>query len=343
MRRIAQILILAFVAILVIPIFLPDKVEATVERSFEAPASVIFESFNNLNKFSKWESWASPDSLSVQEFFSPYKGKGAGYQWQSNNDKGILTITESIKNLKIHYRIEGFGLGKDSEMTIELVQTDSVNTMIKWNIVSKEINYFSRYYSYFTSDNLKRKMNEGLNRLEKFLKNPPITEKQTESLQPNIISIEQFEGQKLISVLNETTLDNEEIVTAIEESLGLIYSYLTDFLKFSRNEIGNPIVYYDFIDTSAKKAKFHIGYPIDESVKIGEGMEVILIPASKALIYTHRGSYSTIEQSISQMNAYAKTKNLKIEKSFWEEFLNKPKEIKNQKKLLTKIYIPVKE
>lgn len=72
-----------------------------------------------------------------------------------------------------------------------------------------------------------------------------------------MIGTEQFEGQKLISVLNETTFDESEIITATEESFGLIHSYLVDFLKISKADIGNPVSYFDYIDTATKEAKFH--------------------------------------------------------------------------------------
>lgn len=343
MRRIAQILILLFIAVMVTPAFLSNQIEASAQKDIALPAGVIYEDFNNLNKFSKWEPWASADSLSTQEFFSPYKGKGAGYKWETDGNSGILTITKTEKDKKVEYSLEGFGLGKDSEMTVELVPIDSANTTVKWNIKSKKISYFSRYYTYFTSGKLADVMNTGLERLEKFLSASAMTEEQADSLQPGMIGTEQFEGQKLISVLNETTFDQSEIITATEESFGLIHSYLVDFLKIPKADIGNPVSYFDYIDSASKEAKFHSGYPIIESVKLGEGMELVSIPASTALICTHKGSYSTITKTIDEMKAYAKSKNLKLESFFWEEFQNSPKEVKDENELLTKIYIPTKE
>lgn len=343
MRRLAQLLIVLFIALLVVPAFLPDNVEASVEKELKLPAGIIYEDFNNLYEFSKWEPWASADSAAIKEYFAPYKGKGAGYKWVSNKNEGIFTIVSNKKNELINYRLEGFGLGKNSEMTVAFTPVDSVTTQLSWHIESEDIGYFSRYFSYFNSENLKEKMDEGLNKLEVFLKSTTINQEQAKSLQPGMIVNEQFEGQKLICILNETSLDEDEIKTATEESLGLLYSYLTDFLKFGQNELGNPVSYIDYVDIAAKQSKFYTGYPITESVKLGEGMELFSIPANNTLVCIHKGDYTTISQTIDKMKAYAQKNKLKTGMSYWEEYLNDPELVKNKEELLTKIYIPVKE
>jgi len=342
MRRIAQILILLFVAVLAAPAFLSNQIEASAQKDIALPAAVIYEDFNNLNKFSKWEPWASADSLSTQEFFSPYKGKGAGYKWEKEGNSGILTITKTEKNKKVEFSMEGFGLGKDSEMTVELVPIDSANTTVKWNIKSKKISYFSRYYTYFTSGKLAETMNTGLERLEKFLSASAMTEEQADSLQPGMFGTEQFEGRKLISVMNETTFDQNEIITATEESFGLIHSYLTDFLKVNPQEIGNPVSYYEYVDLASKKTKFYCGYPIRESVKLEDGMVLHSIPAGKTLVCIHSGSYETIQTTIDKMKNYAKENKISLGNSYWEEYQNDPEAVKDPSELLTKIYISIK-
>lgn len=342
MRRLAQFLILLFIALLIIPAFLPEKTTASIERVIKQPAGIIFEDFNNLNEFSKWEPWASNDSLAVKEFFSPYKGKGAGYKWSKDNTEGIYTITESIKNELIKYKLEGFGMGKYSEMTTEFTPIDSLTTQLNWKIESGENGYFSRYFNYFTSEKLNEKLNQGFDRLEELLKTSTISTDQAKSLQPGMIVTEEFEGQKLICVQNETGLDEDEIKMATEESFGLIYSYLKDFLKIQGVENSHPVNYVNNTNIADKEIKFYSGYPITESVKPGEGMELFSIPASNTIVCIHKGDYSDINQTLARMKDYAKNNQLKIGGAYWEEYLNDPENINDKDDLLTKIYIPIK-
>jgi len=343
MKRFAQLLILIVLIILIIPLFLPDKISASAEKDFNVPVGIVYEEFNNMKEFSEWEPWTMNDSLAKQEFFAPYRGNGAGYKWESRKDKsGEVTISRSEQNKFIDYKLDGLSLGKSSSMKVEFTQLDLSKTKVKWIVESHEIGYFSRYYSYFTSSKLTENLNEGLTLLEERLKTSSLTPEQATSLVPGMIKTEIFQGDKLITVLNETSLEEDEIKTATEESLGLLYSYLTDFLKVAPQKVGNPVSYYEYVDIAAKKAKFYCGYPITESVKLQDGMTLYSISAGNALVCIHKGSYETIQSTLDNMQKYAAENKITLGNSYWEEYLNDPEVVKDTAKLLTKIYIPIK-
>lgn len=344
MKRIAQLLILLIIALLLIPIFLPKKIEAKVEKEIDKPIGAVFNEFNNLNKFSKWETLTEADSIDKKEFYAPYQGQGAGYKWSKDTIVlGEFTIIKSTPDKLVEYEINGFKLGKKSLMKAELEPISPQKTKVVWSLESDEIGYFSRYFSYFTTSNLNEKMTAGLEKLAQQMKGEILTSSEAGDLKPNQTRLEKFEGQKLIVVVNQTSLDQDEIKTATEESFGLLFSYLTDHLKIKQSDLSNPISFYDYYDVGTKKAKFRCGYGIKESVQLGEGMELHSIPASETLVHLHKGSYNTLSESIEKMKDYAKEKKLVLGNSYWEEFLNDPEIVKNDAELLTKIYIPIKK
>lgn len=342
MRRIAQLLILAVIALCVIPIFLESKLEITAQHNFNHQTALIFEDFNNVNEFSKWIPWAPKDSSTQKEFFSPYRGKGAGYKWKSNKDSIEFTITKSTQNKLVEYAVEGMEFGKNSTMVFELEPADSTQTTINWTIHSEEIGYFSRYYNYFTKKELAEKMELGFKQLETILKSDVLTAEQAKALQPGEIKIEPFEGAKLMVVRNKTGLEQKEIDTATEESFGLIHSYLIDFVKLKPTDIGNSTTYLESTDVANQSSLFFCGYPITESAPLGEGMEWLTLPASKCLVYIHKGSYETLDGSIEKLKTYARKNKLNLDNSYWIEYLNEPENIKNKEDLLTKIYFVIK-
>lgn len=344
MKRIAQLLILLIIALLVIPLFLPNKIHASSEREINMPIGVVFDEFNNLYKFSKWETITNADSLYQKEFYAPYQGQGAGYKWSRDTIiLGEFTIIKSDNSKLIEYEVEGFKLGKLSHMKTEFTSVSDSKTKVNWTIDSEEIGYFSRYFSYFTTKNLNEKMASSLDNLAKTIEGQILTNEQAGDLDPNEIRIEKFEGQKLITVLNETSLEQEEIKTATEESFGLLYSYLTDHLKVKQADLSNPISYYDFYDLGTKKAKFRCGYGIKESVQLEEGMSLYSIPANETIVALHKGSYKDISSLIDKMKTFAKSNQLNLNNSFWLEYLNDPEIVKNESEYLTKIYIPIKK
>lgn len=196
MKRIAQILILILIAVFIIPFFLPKKIYVSIERSFKVQKGIIFEDFNNLNKFSKWDPWTYRDSSATKEFFSPYRGEGAGYRWETKRKNGTITIIKSQQHQQIEYKLEGFDLGNKSHMNVFFEPIDSLTTNVKWEISTEKLNYFSRYFAYFTSKNISDKLENGFDNLEKYTKTAILTAEQAQALKPGEIKIENFEGKK---------------------------------------------------------------------------------------------------------------------------------------------------
>lgn len=345
MKRFTQLLILLVTAILVIPLFLPNKISAETEKDFELPVGMIYEEFNNLKEYSEWEPWAKSDSTAKKEYFAPYRGEGAGYKWENVENEslsGEITIAKALQNQSIEFDLDGLGLGEISKILVEFTSEGSSKTIVKWKIESEEIGYFSRYYSYFTSNKLKEKLDEGLISLEERLKSAAITPEQANSLLPGMIKTELFDGEKLITILNETSLDPKEINTATEESLGKVYSYLIDYVEIPTQNIGKPTVYFEYIDSASKKAKFYCGYPITESVKLEEDLELYSLPAGQTLVSIHKGSYDSVNKTIELMKQHAAKNKLKLSNSHWIIYLNDPEVVKNPNELLTKVFIPIK-
>lgn len=341
MRRITQILIVIVIVVLLLPLLLPKSINTTVAKEFDLPVGMIFEEFNNLNEYSKWEPWVSSDSLVKQEFFAPYRGLNAGYQWKSATSNGEITIKKLETNKSLEYDLVGLDLGEKTTMKVDFTPINNTSTKVTWGIASDEIGYFSRYYTYFTSQKLQETLANGFTKLEERLKTMTISAEQAKSLQPGMIKTEMFEGLKLIALYNETSLEFDEIKTATEESLGMLYSYLIDLKKVDTTHIGNPVSYIEYVDLVAEKSKFYCGYPIRESIEIQEGMEIKSLPAKESLVSIHKGSYETIDSTLTRMKEYAKTNNLSIGMSYLEEYQNDPETVKNPDDLLTKVYIPI--
>lgn len=339
MKKVAQLLILLVLVILILPFFLPKKMDLLLEREFNANAGVLFENFNNLNEFSKWEPWSAEFPEAIKEFSAPYRGKNAGYKWTflSKHNQTIISESNPFKN--IQYLVEGYGFGGGkSIMTVDFMSENEEKTKVKWRVISDDMNYFSRYYIYFSKEKLLQKLNLGFDRLETLLASDIITPKQSQSLSPGIIKKEAFEGLKLVAVLNSTSLEKEEIETATEESFGMIYSYLVDYLKFPPTSIAHPINYFESINIARKTAKFYSGFPLNESIKLDESMQLISIPAVEALVCIHKGSQKDIEQTLMKMKNYATENNLKIKNTYWEEYMGYTGEKSNN---FIKLYIPI--
>ena len=107
-------------------------------------------------------------------------------------------------------------------------------------------------------------------------------------------------------------MEEKEIETATEESFGLIYSYLVDFVKMKQSDIGQSTIYYESKDMANQTTSFFCGFPITESASLGEGMEWLSLPASQVLVFIHKGSYDQLDDSIEKMKTYAQKNKLNL-------------------------------
>lgn len=341
MKIFTRILLLIILVVLLVPIFLPNRIITVYEKDFDYSTQTLFEEFNNLKNFSEWDAWGNQDSTIHKEYFAPYRGVGAGYTWKLNEKKnGEIIIEQVQKNQKIESKLNGFGFGNDAKMIVEFARIDEGKTKIKWTVEGEPLNYFSRYFAYMNSSKVEAKLEESLNNLETKLQNRKKSTLAKDSKNP--IEMLDFEGMKLIVIPNETSLDYNEINTAREESFGLLFSYLTDFLKVNQKDLGQPITYYEFVNTSSKKAKFNCGYHIGESVKLEDGMKLISVPAGKTLSILHKGSYENLQESLNILRKYAKENNLKTNNIYWEVYENDIETVNDPEKLVTRIYLPYK-
>lgn len=130
--------------------------------------------------------------------------------------------------------------------------------------------------------------------------------------------------------------------TAIDESLGEIYSYLVDFKKINPNLIGKAIIYFDKINLLEDQIQFYSGYPIIESIEPAENMQLYAIEANQTLVCIHEGSEESINETIIKMKAYAKTHDINIGHTYWEEIIINSNSDENNTKQQIKIYFPVR-
>lgn len=339
MRRTAQFLILFFILFFLAPIFLPDSIESKAEKEFNFPSGVLFEEFNNLNSFSKWDPWTYEDENAVREYYSPYRGQGAGYKWDSNSESGNLTISK-VKDLEsLEYNLELEDLGKSIKMNVDFVNDKSDKTKVIWNVSGEKLNYFTRYFNFFNSRKIENKLEEGLDNLEEKLNSTALSSVQAKSLEPGMVGRELFEGLEVLSVTSQTALEEKVIFKEAEKSFDKITKYLTREADLTPEELGKPITY--FISRDSETAEFYSGIPVRETVRIPSGMELKTISPTETLICTHKGSYETIGETVEKIKTYAREKGLKLADSYWQEFLNIPEESEDTEELLTKVYIPI--
>lgn len=148
----------------------PDQFRYERETVMNAPAAEIFANVNDLTKWGAWSPWKDFDPNMQMTMEGPAAGVGAKTSWKGNANagEGSMTITESVPDQKIAYRLDFIKPFKSTAMSdFTLEPQGSSATLVKWTMYGDNT-FPGKIVSLFLD--CEKMMNEqfdkGLNRLK---------------------------------------------------------------------------------------------------------------------------------------------------------------------------------
>lgn len=133
------------VILLLVGLFLPKEFSLQRSTVIDAPAAVVFEQVNNLEKNQAWMPWNKLDPTMKVTFGDVTVGEGASYSWTSDKSgDGTLTIKESVPNERIVNDLD-FGEGGPSEGRWTFEETGG-GTKVTWAMVGAADGIIDRYF-----------------------------------------------------------------------------------------------------------------------------------------------------------------------------------------------------
>lgn len=129
------VLIAAFVVVAAIQ---PDDYRYERSATINAPAPLVFEHVNDLQKWQAWSPWARMEPEAKTSFQGPIAGPGAILKWDGNKTgQGTMTILESRAPEFVKYQLDfvkPFAGTSHSEITL---RPEGNQTSITWSMYGK--------------------------------------------------------------------------------------------------------------------------------------------------------------------------------------------------------------
>ncbi|MXV37850.1 hypothetical protein GO491_04025 [Flavobacteriaceae bacterium Ap0902] len=340
MKKALFFLLLLVVALAITPLFLPKTLYVEEEYVFDENISTVYEYFYDMQKFTQFDQWSKKNPNVEITYSSPSSGPNASYVWTSNageTQEGKVQIIDSKLDEFINYNLN-FGETKGNVSEIIFQEMGDNKTRVIWTFESAEANYPFQVFNILMRNAVKEDLAQGFILLDNLLKKDKI------SSNPEPYSVKNMEEKKLFGVLQQTSLDQQEIDTAMAETFGFVRSYLIDANEVMRDSISNPVVLWKMYDVDDNTAIFICGYFIEDAdIPEVDGMEYTLLPAGRVIKGVHQGSYLNLPNAYSEMRNYAAKKGFKLSKDAYDIHLNTPEDVMVDSKLRTEIYIPLLE
>ena len=342
MKKILFLLLLLVVTLAVIPLFLPKVMHVEEEYVFDAPVESVFRHFVDLKKFTAFNAWSTQDPDIKLNFSSPAIGEGASYMWESedrNLGMGNMSITDLRDYEFILYTLQ-FGDMKNNSTEAIFQRMDDGKTRVIWSFDSEVDGYPYQVFNLLMKGTVRDNLRESFVNLDSILSKQNAANYPNQDIQKGGFQVIEQPAKRLFGVMQQTTGGEDELTTALNETFGLIHSYLRDANGFTEEEIGNPVVLWKQYTPDSNLALFYCGFFPSKVATEVDDFEYVEIPAGKYLTTIHNGSYAGMGETYKRMYHFAEVNNLELSTSTHDVYLNDAT-VTPEKELKTQIFIPV--
>lgn len=165
--------LIVFVTLVIVLIVIIAKRPSTYSyvRTLSMPHSVdkIFPHVNNLKKWNDWSPWVQLDPNCKTTYEGPEAGLGAIMKWDGNKKVGTgsLTITSSLPNTRIMYRLNFIKPFKGTSEAEISFKPEGEGTLVSWTMTGNN-NFTAKAMSLFMDCEkmIGDKFDEGLDNLD---------------------------------------------------------------------------------------------------------------------------------------------------------------------------------
>lgn len=318
--------------VLILPFFLlmmSCKEEYHVERSItiDAPKDVVWQQIKYFNNWKNWSPWYAADSTMEWTFDGVDGELESSYSWTGENSgSGTMTNTGITEGEELKYHVH-FMEPWESETDgyLKLTETED-GTQVTWGFEGVLKGISSLFVN--MDEMVGPDFEKGLGLLKE--------QAESQAIEAPSLSIQEIDypGKTFVAIREE--IDITGITSFYADNYGTIMA------SGVQMENGFPSGLYYTWDYENMQTDLAAAIPVADGTLAPEGMEIITIPASKALLIDYYGDYEGIGSGHEMLEAYMVQNEFEFKAPAIEEYVTDPMEEPDPNKWLTKIIYLVK-
>lgn len=353
-------LVALIVLVLGVAFLLPRNVHFERSAVIKASPEEIFAVVNDLTRFNEWSPWAKKDPKTKYSIEGVPTGKGARMSWVSEKlGNGSQEIVESDPYKTVKTKLE-FGEQGPSFATFTLQPADG-GTKVVWGFdTDLGSNPIARYMGLMIEGWVGPDYDEGIKNLKTVVEaqadaatKAALADNGTGAVPPDVpmqAEADPSKGPEVVTVQAKAVIKTRGSALASDDkalsgALGGAFQKILTFAETNGLEVGGGApVAVTISHSDAGEWVFEAAMPITSTpaggVAEADGVTLGQSYSGKAIKVTHKGPYSTLQQSYDRLHDYAKSHNLKEKPVQWEEYIGDPSETEEES-LLTNVYVAV--
>ena len=321
-------------AIIVIGVFLPSRVQIERAATIDAHAATVFMLVNDFSQINKWSPWLDADPNARIELAGPRSGVGATISWDGNIlGSGTRTIVESTPFERVVIAVE-LGDRGQATSTFSISEADS-RAIVTWRFETAfGINLVKRYVGLMLDGIVGREYEAGLAGLKEMAESLPRADFSDIEIEHVVVDA--------VDIAYQPTRSAPE-PTAISEAMGRAYFDVLAFMdEHDLQDAGPPLSISRAFNGA--QMQFDAGIPVrgirPETPRNAVGVRIGRTYAGPVIRVRHVGPYRTLGATHDKIAAYLAASGLVRNGDAWEAYISDPTRTP-ESELLTYVYYPL--
>ncbi len=329
LKWIGIILLIVILFLGIIGIIAPKEFNMSRRIIINSDKSAVYKVLADYSRMIEWSPWAKLDPACKYEYSGNAGEVGHSYSWKGNKDvgSGTMTLTEVVPDDNLTFSLK-FLEPFESEADGKWIMKDTTDgTLVTWTFHTQH-NFVNSIFMYFMD-------------MEKML--GPDYEKGLASLKEVIENAKPAYEVKEVP-FSPTTYIGKRVKVPFSQVDSSFFSstYMELGAALGKNKAqmtGAPVSIAYSWDMTTQMADIAPAFPVANEKGNWTGLNVIMIPNTKALCIEYYGPYNQSEKAHAAMDKYINDKGISVEEYVIEEYATDPGEVNyDYSKVLTRIY-----
>lgn len=308
--------------------FVDESKDFKIEKEVDYPLEKVFNQFNNLQNFTRWNNFfTSSQSIDI-DYYTPYEGQGSSISYinPKNDTDGEMFIRYENPNKSLRYHLFEDRNENPTLVDVKFKAVSPTKTKIIWVVQTPKLSVLRRVENFWTEDRFAENIDKSMANLKNVLGNKVEKDNQMAAIKYDSLMVENEESKLLLGINVSTSNKKDALFKNIVMNYNKIYNYTTMDLGKRDDEFGFPTLITDADNYKDKEVSYFLGIPLSKKFGVTDNnFSFRTINTSQNYVMYYKGTYEGRVKAVQQLIQKAKKDEMRFG-DIRQTFIERPTE-----------------
>lgn len=308
--------------------FVDESKDFKIEKEVNYPVEKVFNQFNNLQNFTRWNNFFTSSNSVDIDYYTPYEGQGSAisYTDPKNDTNGEMFLRYENPNRTLRYQLFEDRNESPTVVDVKFKYVAPEKTKITWIVHTPKLSVLKRVENFWTEDRFAENIDKSMANLNNVLGNKVEKDNQMAAIKYDSLMVENEEEKLLLGINVSTSNKKDALYKNIVMNYNKIYNYTTMDLGKKDDEFGFPVLITDADNYKDKEVSYFLGIPLSKKFGLTDNNFSFRTQApTQNYIMYYKGTYTGRVKAIQQLIQKAKKDEMRFG-DIRQTFLERPVE-----------------